>query len=75
MRQFNNNYDRRKVREYIINVNNLLFELKDELSLDIPEINKISDHTFDDKAKKEIIASSRVRKSKKREKTRLGEWP
>jgi hypothetical protein len=55
MRQFNNNYDRKKVREYIVSINNLLFELKDELGLDIPEINKISDHTFDDKAKKEII--------------------
>lgn len=48
-------YDKRKVREYIIDINNKLFELKNELYLEIPEIKKITDYEFNDDIRKEII--------------------
>jgi len=44
----------KNIREYIIDINNKLFELKQELNLDIPEITKISE-TFNDDVKREII--------------------
>lgn len=48
-------YDKKKVREYIIDINNKLFELKNELYLDIPEIKKITDYELNDYIRKEII--------------------
>jgi len=48
-------YDKKKVREYIIDINNKLFELKNELYLDIPEIQKINDIELSDDIRKEII--------------------
>lgn len=48
-------YDKKKVMEYIIDINNRLFELKNELYLDIPEIQKINDIELNDDIRKEII--------------------
>lgn len=49
------NFDKNKVREYIININNLLYELRNEMKLDIPEITQISNEIFDDNARRQII--------------------
>lgn len=51
-----NSYNKEKIRDYIIDINNRLFELKGELKLFIPEIKKITQESIlNDNIRKQII--------------------
>lgn len=67
-------YDKRKIREYIIDINNKLFELKNELYQDIPEIKKITDYELNDDISKEIIDIIKSEEEQERRKP-SEKWP